>query len=492
MKIAWLGTGIDLLLLHDSEYVHDGNKNMFTINASTRAGLRTTSRRTFLQASGLGMSLKSALHAAEGTWSSGQASGFGRARRCIQVFLWGGPSQLDTWDMKPEAPEEIRGPLSPISTSVPGLGFSELLPLSSRFAHLCKVVRTVAHEHNEHSSALHTMGTGTPYPAQPNDVVAASPDDHPHLGSICAHWMGWRRGRPPFVQMPQVIGPPRYAPWPGQGPGFLGKKRSPLVVKGDRQTATFSLPAIHLPRDVSGRRLDERRSLRDQLDHVFQQTDATAKAVTEMEALYDQAYSLVGTSSVRQALDLDQEPDSVRDHYGRHLFGQGLLLARRLSEAGIPLVNVYWIDPEPAGEGGGEFDSHGRIYHHYPKRLLPPTDRALAALLEDVHDRGLLEDTLVTVMGEFGRTPRITGNAGRDHWAQCQSILLAGAGISGGSVYGRSDHWAAYPASDPVSSVNLAQTLLHLLGVPSDLELENFEGRPIPACRGRVLSGLFA
>jgi hypothetical protein len=168
------------------------------------------------------------------------------------------------------------------------------------------------------------------------------------------------------------------------------------------------------------------------------------------------------------------------------------LLARRLLEAGVPLVTVYWIDPTPAGDGGGEYDSHGRIYHHYPHRLLPPTDRALASLLADLAARGLLAETLVLVMGEFGRTPRLNAQAGRDHWPQVQSVLLAGAGITGGSVYGASDRLAAYPAENPVPVPDLLQTVLHLLGVPADLELRDPLGRPVRACAGRCLPGLMA
>jgi hypothetical protein len=172
------------------------------------------------------------------------------------------------------------------------------------------------------------------------------------------------------------------------------------------------------------------------------------------------------------------------------LFGQGLLLARRLAEAGVSFVTVYWIDPTPPGPGGGEFDSHGRIYAHMRERLLPPTDRALSALLEDLWDRGLHQDTLVVVMSEFGRAPRLNKDAGRDHWAEAQSILLAGAGISGGTVYGATDKHAAYPISDPVSPPDLGQTILHLLGVPADLELHDPQGRPIRASQGTVIDRL--
>jgi hypothetical protein len=205
-----------------------------------------------------------------------------------------------------------------------------------------------------------------------------------------------------------------------------------------------------------------------------------------------QAFELLGASQLTRATHLDLEPDHVHERYGRHLFGQGLLLARRLIEAGLPLVTVYWNDPTPAGEGGGEYDSHGRIYWHMRNRLVPPTDRGLAALFGDLAERGLLDDTLVVVMGEFGRTPRINKQAGRDHWPQVQSILLAGAGISGGTIYGASDRYGAFPAVDPVTPPDLGQTILHLLGVPHDLTLFDPQGRAFPASPGNVVAGLFS
>ena len=324
-----------------------------------------------------------------------------------------------------------------------------------------------------------------------NNVVKWSREDHPHLGSIRAKWQGWVDNVPPFVQLPYVIGPPNYERWPGQNAGFLGKKYDPLVLRGDKQTSEFQLPEIGLPAGVTLGRVEDRRSLFKQLNDGFGASESHGQ-LAEMDTLYEQAYSLLSSRGVQAAIDLSREPKKTRQLYGKHIFGQGCLAARRLSEAGVPLTTVYWIDPEPAGDGGGEFDSHGRIYHHYPKRLLPPTDRALYGLFTDLSERGLLEETLVVVMGEFGRTPRINRKAGRDHWAQCQSILLAGAGITGGSVHGKSDRFAAYPVSDPVAIPDLAQTILHLLGVPRDFHLRHGDGRPVPACRGSVIPGLLA
>ncbi|HAB10472.1 MAG TPA: DUF1501 domain-containing protein [Planctomycetaceae bacterium] len=448
-------------------------------------------RREFLTLGGLGalgLSLPSLLQA---TPELTTGPGFGRAKRCLLVFLWGGPSQLDMWDMKPTAPKEIRGPLSPIATNVSGIQVSELLPQTARLADHYKIIRSVMHHHNEHSAAVSTMATGTPYPKKTSEPVAASADDHPHLGSIRAFWRGWQDGVPPFVQLPKILGPPGYPRWPGQNAGFLGRRFDPLLVDGHKETARFRLPEIDLPADVSTRRLDDRRLLLDRLDRVFRIAEADPR-LDDVDISYRQAFDLIRSPRISRAVDLDRESDATRNLYGRHLFGQGLLTSRRLLEAGVPLVTQYWIDPKPAGAGGGEYDSHGRIYHHYPKRLVPPTDKALAALFIDLRQRGLLDDTLVVVMGEFGRTPKINKNAGRDHWAQCQSILLAGAGITGGSVLGSSDKIAAYPASHHIRSIDLAQTILHLLGVPSNLQLHDSRDRSIPACRGTVIPELFA
>jgi len=450
-------------------------------------------RRDFLQLGGagvLGLGLPDLLRAAT-RQPNNFGPGFGRAKRCIIVFLFGGPSQLDMWDMKPQATEEVRGPLKSIATNVPGIQVSELLPLTASIADKYKIVRTVCHYHNEHSAALHTSATGTYYRNITSDVAKWSREDHPHLGAIYAKWRGWVDNIPPFVQLPYVIGPPMYERWPGQNAGFLGKKYDPIVVRGDKKTADFNLLDIDLPEGLPPARVDDRRSLLQKMNEMFSTVERNPQ-FAEMGTLYQQVYSLLSSSGVRESINLDSESPAIRQQYGQHIFGQGLLAARRLSEAGVPLVTVYWIDPEPAGDGGGEFDSHGKIYHHYPNRLVPPTDRALHGLLTDLDERGTLDETLVVVMGEFGRTPKINGAAGRDHWAQCQSILLAGAGITGGSVYGKSDKNAAYPASNSVPIPDLAQTFLHLMGVPPEFELHQRDGRPLPACRGTVIPELFA
>jgi hypothetical protein len=453
----------------------------------------------------LGLSLP-ALAQARAVESGDPGDGtFGRARRCLLVFLNGGPSQLDLWDMKPQAPADVRGELQSIDTAVAGLRLSELLPLTALHADKFKIVRSVTHEASVHTTAVYTMLTGTTHQTPTVDQLRITPQDHPHLGSIVSKCLaerdpippkpqapGLKPHLPPFVCLPSLFqAPPVDGIWPGQNAGFLGRRFDPLVIPGDKLSARFKLSSLELPSEVSIDRLSSRRMLLGELDRSPEGASSNPQVLTHDECSA-QAFELLGASQLTRATELDREPDRVHERYGRHLFGQGVLLARRLIEAGLPLVTVYWNDPTPAGAGGGEYDSHGRIYYHMRNRLVPPTDRALAALLEDLADRGLLEDTLVVVMGEFGRTPRLNKDAGRDHWPQVQSILLAGAGISGGTIYGASDRIGAFPAADPLTPPDLGQTILHLLGVPADFVLHDQQGQAFAASRGRVIPGLMA
>ena len=452
-------------------------------------------RREFLclgALGGMGLSLPTLLRAGAARASDSRThdgdGSFGRAKRCILVFLNGGPSQLDTWDMKPDAPAEVRGELKPIATNVPGIQASELLPLLSQQVDKFKIVRSVTHPCSVHTTGVYTMLTGTVH-ATPNvDQTRALPEDHPHLGSIVSRWRGGDNELPPFVTLPTMFeAPPVEGIWAGQNAGFIGRRYDPFVIRGDKQSAEFMAPAVELPGDISVGRLDDRRALLGRLNDR-----AEGGRSGDLDTFYEQAFALLASGRVREAYDLGREPEAVRDRYGPHLFGQGLLLARRLVEAGVGLTTVYWIDPTPPGFGGGEYDSHGRIYYHMRERLLPPTDQALSALFDDLDERGLLDDTLVVVMAEFGRTPRINKDAGRDHWPQLQSILLAGAGVSGGQVYGASDRIAALPTVDPITPPDLTQTILHLLGVPRDLELHDQQGRAFRACSGDVIPELYA
>jgi hypothetical protein len=443
-----------------------------------------TSRRTWLQfglAGACGVAFRPTKVSAG---SDSAADSFGRAKRCLQVFLNGGPSQLDTWDMKPDAPAEIRGELQPIGTSVPGIQVSELFPRVAQQIDKVKIVRSVTHDASVHTTGVYTMLTGSLHATPQVDQTRTTAADHPHLGCITARGRAPLSSLPPFVSLPTLFqAPPVEGIWPGQNAGFLGCRFDPFVVSGDKLTAQFSAPAVELAPDLRPGRLQDRRSILAQLDANRSFAAARSELTND---LWDQAFSLLGSSGVREAADLAREPAAMHERYGRHLFGQGLLLARRLIESGVGFVTVYWIDPTPAGAGGGEWDSHGRLYWHMRNRLAAPADQAIAALISDLAERGLYDDTLLVVMSEFGRTPRFNPDAGRDHWPQAQSILLAGPSITAGAVHGSTDRYAAYPASDPVTPPDLGQSLLHLLGVPADLLLRDQQGRPVPASTGRV------
>jgi hypothetical protein len=403
------------------------------------------------------------------------------------LFLVGGPPHHDTWDLKPNAPSEIRGELRPIATRVSGVHISELFPHLAEQADKYCIIRSVTHGDTIHTSAGYTMLTGVPHP-RPNGKSAAnarpSPDDHPHLGSILARVRASRTGLPAFASLPEVIRDDAVNEYPGQEAGFLGKTYSPYRIHADTQRAVFQVPDIFLPAGMTVDRLDDRRVLLDQLDRSFRVSETNTQ-IADRNSYYRQAFAMIRSPAARQAFLLDREPDRLRDAYGRHLFGQGCLLARRLLEAGVSLVTVYWHYEGP--KDSPVWDTHQNNYPHLRNRLMPPADRAFASLLADLADRGMLQDTLVVWMGEFGRTPRINAHGGRDHWPHVQSVVLAGAGIRGGSVYGASDRVGAFPADLPVFPADLAATILHLLGVPPDLELRDRTDRPVRACQGSPL-----
>jgi hypothetical protein len=466
---------------------------MFSIKGTARQLCDGTSRRDFLRIGalgGLGVFLPGLLHAASA--SSAGNVGFGRARRCVLLFLTGGPPQLDTWDLKPDAVAEVRGELRPIATCVPGIQISELFPRLARQADKYCIVRSVTHQCTVHTPAGYAMLTGAYHPqvtATSAKQIRPSGDDHPHLGSLLAHARGRRGGVPTFVSLPEVIKDDAVNDYPGQGAGFLGNRYEPFRVHAEADNEAFRVPDLVLPPEMSAERLENRRALLPLLDRHLRAVDARG-ALGNLEAHYQQAYDLIRSPAVQRAFQFDREPDRVRSAYGRHLFGQGCLLARRLLEAGVALVTVYWHYEGP--QDSPVWDTHANNFRHLRQRLMPPTDQAFASLLDDLAGRGLLDDTLVVCMGEFGRSPRINSYAGRDHWPFVQSIVLAGAGIRGGSTYGASDRQGAQPADKPVTPPNLVATLLHLLGVQPDLEVHDRAGRPLRACAGEPLRGLLA
>ncbi len=421
---------------------------------------------------------------ARGSESTGS---FGRAKRCLLLYLTGGPPHLDTFDMKPEAPSEIRGELSPIATSAAGVDICELFPLLAREAHEYCLVRSVTHDDRTHNSASYAMLTGHVHPLAncPTALlVRPTPDDHPFLGSMLTAY----RGHSPLtcVSLPEYIKDANVNDYVGQESGFLGPAYSPLVVEADTARENFRPPELVLKSGVDTLRFERRVALRDALDYF----DVTAQPVVDADDRFSQAVSLFGSNHVQQAFAWESESASIREAYGQHLFGKSCLLARRLLEAGVTLATVYWHYEGP--DDSPVWDTHWNNFQHLRERLIPPADLAISAVLRDLRERGMLEDTLVVVLSEFGRTPRINSEAGRDHWAGCQSVLLAGAGIVGGSVYGSSDRIGAYPASNAVAPVDMVATIMHALGVADDFDLHDRAGRPVRACVGQSLTQLWS
>ncbi|MGH7199945.1 MAG: DUF1501 domain-containing protein [Planctomycetaceae bacterium] len=415
------------------------------------------------------------------------ADGFGRAKACIFLFMWGGPSQLDTFDPKPDAPQEVRGPFQPIATAIPGVQFSELFTRTAALADRLAVIRSLTHNDPAHLSSAHCTLTGQKAPVFPSDAVPPSDRDSPHLGSILARARGGRNGLPPFVTMPWLAYHPA-APGgraPGQHGGWLGHKYDPLLIEGDPSRPDWKVPALSLMDHVSTQRLLGRGELLEQLDQQRRALDSVG--VASMSEFQQQAFGLLTAPAVREAFDLGREPDGVRDRYGRNIHGQCVLLARRLVERGVSLVSVNWHD-----DGKAFWDTHGNNFERLKNDLVPPADQALTALLEDLESRGLLGETIVAWVGEFGRKPQITaGNAGREHHPHCYSGLLAGGGIRGGALHGRSDGTAGYPAESPVSPEDYAATLLHALGFHEHAAFPDALGRPRPIYAGTPIRPLF-
>jgi hypothetical protein len=396
------------------------------------------------------------------------------------LFLTGGPPQHDTWDMKPDAPAPIRGELKPISTKVAGIQVSELFPQLAERIDKLRIVRSVSHADTVHTSAGYTMLTGAIHPRANSSgasQIRPTPDDMPPLGSWLARARAGRGGLP-FVSLPEVIKDANVNTFPGQEAGLLGRRYDPLQIEANADRTGFGVPPIVLPADVSLERLADRRQLARVLAAQGRPLEADAVAAP-LAAQRQRAAELLASTHLSQAFALDREPAARREAYGSHLFGRGCLLARRLLEAGVGLVTVYWHYEGP--DDSPVWDTHWNNFQHLRERLAPPTDQALAALLDDLAGRGLLDDTLVVCLGEFGRSPKINGKAGRDHWPHVQSILLAGAGIPGGTVYGASDRDGAYPRDCPIAPPGLMATLLHLLGVPPELEAVDRAGRPFRA-----------
>ncbi len=449
-------------------------------------------RRAALKIGGaglLGLTLPKLLQAGEAPAAAPKA----RAKQVIFLFQFGGPSHLDTFDMKPGAPEQIRGPLKTISSNVPGLPVCEHLPRCAQIMDKVCLVRSVHHEMKNHNSAAYYALTGH---APPLDDIRLrdSLDLFPSYGSVVDHLAPGPAGLPTYVAYPYVISDG--IPTPGQHASFLGKAHDPLLVTEDPATPDFKLPELSLPANLSPARLDRRRELQRIVDRQTRLLETSAVA-QGLDAYYDRALGMLSSDAVRRAFDLSAEPEKLKDAYGRHTYGQSLLLARRLVESGVKFVTVYFSD-NIGGQStdSGGWDTHGfnntRMYPIIEKRHLPITDQTLPTFLTDLDERGLLDETLVIWMGEFGRTPKINDNKSRDHWPQCYTVLLAGGGLKRGFVYGASDKNGAFPERDPVRPDDLAATMFALLGIDPGTEVRDPANRPLPIAAGRPIAELLA
>jgi hypothetical protein len=411
------------------------------------------------------------------------------ARSCILVYLLGGPPQLDTFDLKPAAPAEVRGPFRPIPTSVPGVQVCEHLPRLAGLAHRYALVRTVSHNNHNHTPMIYYTLTGRPVerPGVDNDVRPPQRSDAPHVGAVLARFKPVPAGLPGYVAIPELAvrsslsGQFKRARelLRGGAGGFLGPLVDPLAVNGDPGTPQ-AIPALAAPSEVTGERLERRAALLSVLERRGPSLSGTA---THAE-LRRQAVALTGASGgAARAFSLAAEPPRLLDRYGRNRFGRALVLARRLAEAGVPMIAIHFNEMTIC-DG---WDTHSKNFDALKGELLPMVDQGISALLEDLTDRGLFGDTLVVLLGEFGRTPKINAAAGRDHWGLCQSVLLAGGGIQGGRVHGSSDRIAAYPAADPVDPVDVHATLYHCMGLDPEQTMYDGLRRPYPLSTGRVI-----
>ncbi len=416
-----------------------------------------------------------------------------RAKSVIFLFQWGGPSHIDMFDMKPDAPEGIRGPYKPISSSADGIQVCEHLPKTAKIMDKVTLIRSMHHTMKNHNSAGYYALTGHAPPSD-DQRLRDSLDLFPGYASVVDRLAPVRGEMPTAVSYPHVIADGSATP--GQHASFLGKAHDPLLVLQDPNSPSFALPELSLPEGIPFERLQARRELQQLVDAQARMLDYSAQA-RGLDRYYEKAIEMLQSSKLRDAFNLSAEPEKVREAYGRTSYGQSCLLARRLVEAGTKFVTVYFDDSiggQSLTDGG--WDTHGfnntRMFPIVEKRHLPITEQTLPALLNDLDERGMLDETLVVWMGEFGRTPNINKNVSRDHWPQCYTTLLAGGGVKRGFVHGASDKQGAYPAEDPVRPDDLAATIFYALGIDPHTEVRTATERPVFISDGKPLLNVFA
>jgi len=465
--------------------------NFLTDNSGVRFCDGLT-RREALQVGALGTMGLSLPQLLQSNARANESTGgtFGRAKRVILLFMWGGPAHQDTWDLKPHGPQASRGEFLPIATNVSGIHISEHFPLIARHADKLAIIRSVGQDDNNHSTGAHASLTGRRHELKA-ESFGARETDFPHVGSVLSKLRPNQKGLPTFVALPEIIATTNGAVTPGQGGGFLGKRFDPFQISEHPDRPDFKIDALRLPGEIATPRMVERRNLLAQIEEAARLADRSG-IVQSMDAFYQQALDMVLAPAARRAFDLAAESPQMRARYGWHTFGQSVLLARRLAEAGVKLVTVYWHREKKSVDS--TWDTHARNFEELKNRLMPSVDRPIAALLEDLAVSGMLDDTLVIWNSEFGRTPNVNGNAGRDHWGPCNAVVMAGGGVPGGQVFGATDEKAAHPVSDKVTQDDIAATVYHLLGIDGETLIRDKQDRPFSLSIGepiaRLLGGL--
>jgi hypothetical protein len=412
---------------------------------------------------------------------------FGRAKQVIMLYLHGGHPQQETFDPKPDGPSAVRGEFGAIDTSLPGVKFGELLPKTARIADRLAIVRSMSHDNANHVQASLPANTGHKHPPNAGQGDFPPSDaDFPPFGAVLDSVRPAEGSLPTWVRIGPLMRRSNGTVLHGQIPGFLGGKHASFVVDQPLASDDVRIEALGRDEDLTTLRLTARRNLRAQFDAARRIADQSA-AARNLDDYYERAFDLVTGEQAAKAFHLAAEPADVRERYGNTEFGQRCLLARRLAEAGVPMTNVSYCHTP-----SGSWDTHSRHFTSMRQSLAPTFDAAFTALVDDLAERGMLDETLVVVMAEFGRTPKINRNAGRDHWPWVYSLALAGAGIRPGTVYGASDISAAYPTADPHDPADMAATIYHLLGVPADTMLHDVQGRPHPLIVGKPIAGILA
>jgi hypothetical protein len=448
-------------------------------------------RREWLRVGGLsafGLSLPQLLAAPKPAAPSGR---FGKAKSCILIFLTGGPPQHETWDPKPDAPAEVRGEFKPIATNLPGVRVCELMPRLARQLDRWCVLRAMCTADNAHSSSGYYMLTGVPHaPMNVENAKPGAPNDWPSTAAIVQRLKRGKNGLPASIVVPEHIWNDGMIVWPGQDGGFLGRTADPWLIHCQPHLPGFQIEGLGLREKMTAARVQGRERLLHRVNRALDGAERGGAFVGH-DARMRQAFDLLKAGRARQAFELSREPAKLRERYGMNRFGQSVLLARRLVESGVSLVQVNYTRMKEDPPGSPVWDTHSKNAHMLRSLLMPIMDRACSALIEDLSLRGLLDETLVVWMGEFGRTPKINAAAGRDHWGPVFCAALAGGGVKGGQVIGSSDKSGAYPRDGRVTPPDFQATIFHCLGLSPDAEVRDTQGRPLAITRGRPLRQVF-